>query len=96
MIVIRWISFARNARLGLSAICAWGTTRKGYRAEELEIFCRLISPNGLVPFAVRARTDYTDRHVLPVEPKADQRRYGFVTEIHLRGNLPKEALKAKE
>jgi hypothetical protein len=96
MIVIRWTSFARNAGLGLCATCAWGTTRKGYQAKELEIFCRLISPNGLVPFAVRECTDYTDRRVSSAEPKADERRYGFVTEIHLRENLRKEALEAKE
>jgi hypothetical protein len=40
-------------------------------------------------------TDYSDRRVSPAEPKADERRYGFVTEIHLRENFRKEALKAK-
>jgi hypothetical protein len=96
MTVIRWRSFARNAGLGLCATCAWGTTRKGYQAKELEIFCRLISPNSLVPFAVRECTDYTDRRVSPVQPEADERGYGFVTELHLRENFRKEALKAKE
>jgi hypothetical protein len=96
MTVIRWMSLARHAGLGLCATCAWGTTRKGYQAKELEIFCRLISPNGPVPFAVRECTDYTDRRVSPVEPQAEKRRYGFVTEIHLRENFAKEALKAKE
>jgi hypothetical protein len=70
MTVIRWMSFARNAGLGLSATSAWRTTRKGYQAKELEIFCRLISPNGLVPFA--ACTDYTDRRVSPVALKAKE------------------------
>ncbi len=96
MTVIRWRSFARNAGLGLCATCTWGTARKDYQAKELEIFCRLISPNGLVPFAVRECTDYTDRRVSPAEPKADERRYGFVTEIHLQENFAKEALKVKE
>jgi len=96
MTAIRWRSFARDAGLGLCATCAWGTTRKGYQAEELEIFCRLMSPNGPVPFAVRECTDYTDRRVSPMERKADQRRFGFVTEIPLRENVTKEALKAKE
>jgi hypothetical protein len=90
MTVIRWMSFARNARLGLCATCTWGTVRKGYQAKQMETLCRLISPNALVPFAVCECTDYTDRRVSPVEPKADERRYGFVTEIHLRENFGKE------
>jgi hypothetical protein len=77
MTVIRWRSFARNAGLGLCATCAWGTTRKGYQAKELEIFCRLISPNGPVPFAVRECTDHTDRRVSPVQPGADERGCDF-------------------
>jgi hypothetical protein len=55
----------------------------------------LIRLNGLVPFAVREGTD-TDRLVSSVKSKADERRYGFVTEIHLRGNFRKQALKAKQ
>jgi hypothetical protein len=94
--VIRWMSSARNAGLGLCATCTWGTVRKGYQAKEVEIFCRLISPNGLVPFAVRECTDYTDRRVSPAESNADERRYGFVAEIHLRENSANEALKEKE
>jgi len=55
----------------------------------------LIRLNGLVPFAVREGTD-TDRLVSSVKSKADERRYGFVTEIHLRKSFRKEALEAKE
>lgn len=96
MTVIRWMSFAPNAGLGLCATCLCGTTRKGYQATELEIFCRLISPNVPVPVAVGEGTDYSDRRIASVEPKADERRYGFVTEIHLRENSADEALKEKE
>lgn len=96
MTVIRWMSFARNAGFGLCATCAWGTVRKGYQAKEVEIFCRLISPNGLVPFAVRECTDYIDRRASRAESNTGERRYGFVTEIHLRENSAKEALEGKK
>jgi hypothetical protein len=95
MTLIRWMSFAPNAGLGLCATGVRGTTRKGYQATELEIFCRLISPNVLVSFAVGECTDYSDRRVSAVEHKADERRSGFLAEIHLRENFRKEALKAK-
>jgi len=45
---------------------------------------------------VRECTDYTDRRVSPAESNADERRYGFVTEIHLRENSANEALKEME
>ena len=63
MTVIRLKFFAVNAGAGLCATCTWDTVCKGYRAKEEEICCRIISPNGLVPFAVRECTDYTDRRM---------------------------------
>jgi hypothetical protein len=96
MTVIRWMSFSRNAGLGLCATCAWGTVRKGYQAKEVETFCRLISPNGLVSFPVRDCTDYTDRRVSVAESKADERRYGFVTEIRLQENFVEKEVETTE
>jgi hypothetical protein len=84
MTVIRWKSFAANTSVGLCATCTWGTVRKGFRSKEVETFCRIISPNGLVPFVVRECTDYIDRRI-PVAPQeAEGRRYGFFTELSLK------------
>lgn len=84
MTVIRWKFFAANTGAGLCGSCVWGTVRKGFRAKELEIFCRVITPNGLVPFAVRECTDYTDRCIPVAESKPEERRYGFVTVLSLK------------
>ena len=83
MTIIRWKFFAVNTGAGLCATCAWGTVRKGYRAKEEETFCRMITPNGLVPFAVRECTGYSDRRIATANPELDGRRYGFVTELSL-------------
>jgi hypothetical protein len=83
MTVIRWKFFAVNAGAGLCATCAWGTVRKGFRAKEVETFCRIISPNGPVPFVVRDCTDYADRRV-PAATEPEGRRYGFFTELSLK------------
>lgn len=83
MSVIRWRSFAWNANAGLCGTCVWGTVRKGFRAKEKEVFCRMIIPSELVPFAVRECTDYTDRRIRVEEPKEEVRPFGFVTEIRL-------------
>jgi hypothetical protein len=56
MSVIRWKSFAAVRGASLCATCVWGTVRKGYRSGEVETFCRIASPNGLVPFPVREWT----------------------------------------
>jgi len=80
MSVIQWASFAWRKRVSLCATCIWGTVRSGERPKESETFCRLISPNTLVPFPVRNCTDYSDRTAPPVEVKPlDERKYGFVT-----------------
>jgi hypothetical protein len=84
MTVIRWKSFAANTSAGLCATCVWGTVRKGFRAKEVETFCRIISPNGRVPFVVRACTDYADRRIPAVAPEPESRRYGFFTELSLK------------
>ena len=83
MTVIRWKFFTANAGAGLCATCTWGTVRKGFRAKEEEIFCRMITPNGRVPFAVRECTDYTDRRIAVAEPEPNASRYGFVTKLSL-------------
>lgn len=84
MTVIRWKFFARHAGAGLCATCSWGVLRKGFEPDEKEVFCRLITPNMLVPFPVRECTDYADRRIPRPEAHAEERRYGFVTELHLR------------
>jgi len=63
-----------------------GTVRKGYRGGQAETFCRIVSPNGLVPFPVRECTDYADRRVpgAPSEASASGRRFGFVSTLSLQ------------
>jgi hypothetical protein len=56
---------------------------QGFRAKEEEIFCRMIAPNGLVPFVVRECTDYADRRIAVTEPEPNASRYGFVTKLSL-------------
>lgn len=86
MSVIRWKLFAAGRAHSLCATCIWGTVRKGYRAGEVEIFCRLVNPSSLVPFPVRECTDHADRRAPgeSAEAKSTDRRYGFVTTLTLR------------
>ncbi len=80
MSVIQWASFGWKKRVSLCATCIWGTVRSGEREAESETFCRLITPNTVVPFPVRNCTDYSDRTAMPVaEAKPEERKYGFVT-----------------
>ena len=86
MSVIRWKSFAASRADSLCATCLWGTVRKGFRDGQAETFCRLVSPNNLVPFVIRECTDYSDRRVPceTAEAKPTDRRFGFVTTFTLR------------
>ena len=79
MNVIRWASFAWSKRVSLCTTCIWGTVRSGERTKESETFCRLITPNTVVPFPVRDCTDYGDRTAPVLETKPEERKYGFVT-----------------
>ena len=79
MSVIQWASFGSKQRVSLCATCIWGTVRSGERAKEIETFCRLITPNTVVPFPVRNCTDYSDRSIPVAETKPEERKYGFVT-----------------
>jgi len=85
MSVLRWKSFTAAGADSLCATCVWGTTRKGYRSGDVEIFCRFISPNTVVPFPVRTCTDYTDRRApsAPADTNSANRRFGFVTTLSL-------------
>jgi hypothetical protein len=60
--------------------------RKGYHDGEVEIFCRIVSPSSLVPFAIRECTDYSNRRVRSenAEAKSTDRRFGFVATLSLR------------
>ena len=90
MSVIRWKSFGAGRKASLCASCVWGTVRNGYRRGEVEAFCRLVGPNGLVPFAVRDCTGYADRRLpgAPAIAKSTDRRFGFVTTLTLREEEP--------
>jgi len=83
MSLIPWKSFTAGRADSLCATCIWGTVRKGRR--DAETFCRLVSPNGLVPFPVLECTDYTDRRVpsTPAKAQPADRRFGFVTTLSL-------------
>jgi hypothetical protein len=85
MLVIRWKSFAAGGADSLCTTCVWGTVRKGSRRGEIETFCRIVSPNTLVPFPVHQCTDYNDRRVpaAPADAKSADRRFGFVTTLSL-------------
>ena len=72
---------APNAAVGLCSTCTWGTVRKGFGANEVETFCRIVGPNSRVRYAVRECSSYGDRRVTPSE--TETRRYGFVTELKL-------------
>ena len=90
MSVIRWKSFGAGREASLCASCVWGTVRKGYRSDEVEAFCRLVGPNGLVPFPVRECTGYADGRVpgARANAKSTDRRFGFVTTLTLREEEP--------
>jgi len=90
MSVIRWKSFGTGGEASLCASCVWGTVRKGYRSGEVEAFCRLVSPNGLVPFSVRECTGYADGRApgAHATAKSADRRFGFVTTLTLREEEP--------
>ena len=76
MITIRWTILAlRERTAALCVTCTWSLVRKGFKANEEETFCRLISPNGRVPFAVSDCSGYLDRRVAEV---GTGRRMGFV------------------
>jgi hypothetical protein len=76
MITIRWKIFALHETASLSVTCTWEMVRKGFRAGEEETFCRMVAPNGAVPFLVSECTGYTDRRA----PDASSgRRIGFVS-----------------
>ena len=82
MSLIRKLLCAPEAATGLCRTCSWGTVRKGFRAKEAEVFCRLVGPNSRVRFAVRECGDYCDRRVR-ASAVNEARRYGFVAEIKL-------------
>ena len=69
------------AATGLCRTCSWATVRRGFGANETETFCRLVGPNSRVRFAVRECSDYCDRRAGAAV--AEERRFGFVTEIKL-------------
>jgi len=86
MSVIRWKSFAAVRGASLCVSCVWGTVRKGYGSGKVETFCRIVSPNGLVPFSVRECTGSNDRRMpgAPAEGHATGPRCGLVTTLSLQ------------
>ena len=81
MVTIRWKILVPNEGASLCGTCIWGVVRKGYRAGEVETFCRLVGPNALVPFPVSECTGYTDRRS---PDSVSGRRIGFVSADALR------------
>ncbi len=67
-----------------------GNRAKRLSQGEVEAFCRLVGPNGLVPFAERDCTGYADRRLpgAPANAKSTDRRFGFVTTLTLREEEP--------
>ncbi len=49
--------------VSLCVSCSWGVVRKGYRASEEEVFCRMIEPNTRVPYTVQECSGYSDRRI---------------------------------
>jgi hypothetical protein len=49
--------------VSLCVSCSWGVVRKGYRASEEEVFCRMIEPNTRVPYTVQECSAYSDRRI---------------------------------
>jgi len=74
MITIRWKILTPSDGTSLCVTCTWGMVRKGFRAGEEETFCRMVAPNGVVPFPVSDCTGYVDRRV--PDPTSG-RRIGF-------------------
>lgn len=91
MVTIRWKIFALNEATSLCVTCTWGLVRKGFRAGEAETFCRLVAPNGMVPFPVSECSGYTDGRA--PDPASD-RRIGFVSVEPLRENEEIESIRA--
>ncbi|HZS72195.1 MAG TPA: hypothetical protein VFA13_10180 [Candidatus Acidoferrum sp.] len=83
MSVVRWRVFTVPKSPGLCATCTWGLVRAGFRANQEETFCRLVTPNALVSFPVSRCTEYVDRRATVLEGKPEGRKIGFVTELKL-------------
>lgn len=63
MVTIRVKGGTPEAGVSLCVSCSWGVVRKGYRAAEEEVFCRMIEPNARVPYTVRECSAYSDRRI---------------------------------
>jgi hypothetical protein len=76
MVTIRWKVFAPNEGASLCVKCTWGLVRKGFRAGEVETFCRLLEPSTRVPVPVRECTGFAD--CCAPSPAPAPRKIGFV------------------
>jgi hypothetical protein len=76
MVTIRWKVFAPNEGASLCVKCTWGHVRTGFRAGEVETFCRLLEPNTRVPFPVRECTGFAN--CCAPSPAPGARAIGFV------------------
>jgi len=63
MVSIRVKGGTPEEGVSLCVSCSWGVVRKGYRAAEEEVFCRMIEPNVRVPYTVRECSAYSDRRI---------------------------------
>jgi hypothetical protein len=81
MVTIRWKILVPNEGASLCGTCIWGVVRKGYRAGDVETFCRLVGPNALAPFPVSECIGYTDRRS---PDSAVGCRIGFISAASVR------------
>lgn len=63
MVTIKVKAGTPEEGVSLCVSCSWGVVRKGYRAAEEEVFCRMIEPNARVPYTVRECSAYSDRRI---------------------------------
>lgn len=78
----------------LCVSCSWGTVRSGFRAAEVETFCRIVEHSPHVPFKVRECSSYEDRRIPSLYrmekigwvllTKSAGRSIGFVTSAKFR------------
>jgi hypothetical protein len=73
-----WKIFITPKDEGLCPSCTWGLVRKGFRAGQREVLCRLVRPTAAVPFSVSECSEYTDRRV-PEPVPVPVRTIGFVS-----------------
>jgi hypothetical protein len=94
MVTIRVKGGTPEEGSSLCVSCSWGTVRSGFRAAEVETFCRIVEHSPRVPFKVRECSSYEDRRIPSLYrmekigwvllTKSAGRSIGFVTSAKFR------------